>query len=261
MNRYALIADVHANLEALRSVLADIQAQSCSHIACLGDIVGCHNHPKECLDLIRGANIPCLKGDYDEYCSTDIALDGFNREAANHILWTRSQLSESDRQWLRELPYQREMAGFLLVHASQDRPQRWACVLETDAATAQMARQKHPVCFFGHTHKPVVYIKKEGVHELAYAEFKVDPETNYLVNVGSVGEAHPQGSRSLAAYAIYDLDAQTITLRQVEYQMAPEPPITLPSTARLETPVVDLAANPRIIQPVNPSWTSTAPNP
>jgi hypothetical protein len=48
--RYAVIADIHANLPALRVVLEDIKAQQCSRIVCLGDLVGYNPYPKECLD-------------------------------------------------------------------------------------------------------------------------------------------------------------------------------------------------------------------
>jgi predicted phosphodiesterase len=248
MTRYALIADIHANLEALRSVLTDIQEQQCSHIACLGDIVGCNDNPKECLDLIRGAGIPSIKGDYDEYCSNAAPLDGFNREAAAHIQWTRNQLSEADRQWLHQLPYQLELEDFVLVHTSLDRPQRWACVLETAAAGYHFANQKARVCFFAHTHNPVVYIKKDNVCELSYTEFKVEPEVKYLVNVGSVGQTEPQTRTDMAIYAIYDLEKQVIRLRSVNYAKPalprPEPEALAPEPAALRIPI-------RTVQPVS----------
>ena len=56
--RYAIIADIHGNLEGLHVVLDDIKKQGCTHVACLGDVVGYGANPKECLDIIRGMNIP-----------------------------------------------------------------------------------------------------------------------------------------------------------------------------------------------------------
>lgn len=66
--RYAIIADIHANLEALEVVLDDTKKQRVTHYACLGDVVGYNANPKECLDIIRGMNMPCVKGNHDEYC-------------------------------------------------------------------------------------------------------------------------------------------------------------------------------------------------
>src|SRR5207302_5591392 len=123
--KYAIIADIHANLEALNTVLADIKNQNCTHIACLGDVVGYNANPKECLDIVRAMNVPVVKGNHDEYCSSDEPLDGFNPAAAEAVNWTRRQLAGEDRQWLRELKYVRMVTSFTIVHATLDGPQRW----------------------------------------------------------------------------------------------------------------------------------------
>jgi len=219
--RYALIADIHANLDALRAVLADIERQNCSHIACLGDIVGFDASPKECLDIIRSRGIPCLKGDHDEYCSSNVPLDDFNREAAAHIRWTREQLQEADKKWLRELPYSRLIEDFMMVHSSLDRPQRWANIFDEAAAGAHFVQQTSRVCFFGHTHVPMAFIKKDAVRGSSYEELKVETETKYLVNPGSVGQSREGVNK--ANYAVYDLEAQVIRLRRVDYVKSAAP--------------------------------------
>src|ERR1035441_10794332 len=78
--KFAIIADIHANLEAFQVVLEDIKQQKCTHYACLGDVVGYNANPKECLEIVRKMNIPVVKGNHDEYCSTDGPLDGFRSE-------------------------------------------------------------------------------------------------------------------------------------------------------------------------------------
>ena len=103
--KFAIIADIHANLEAFGVVLEDIKEQKCTHIACLGDVVGYNADPKKCLDMVRDMNIPVVKGNHDEYCSTDEPLDGFNPAAAEAVNWTRRQLRAEDRQWLREFAH------------------------------------------------------------------------------------------------------------------------------------------------------------
>jgi len=57
--KYAIIADIHANLSALKAVLQEFQ--KCTNIACLGDIVGYYNKPKECLDVNSESAHPMLK--------------------------------------------------------------------------------------------------------------------------------------------------------------------------------------------------------
>src|SRR6476620_6565707 len=101
--RFALVADIHANLEALQAVLRDAEKQESTHYAFLGDFVGYNADPKACVDIVRAMNAPCVKGNYDEYCSTNDPLGGFNPKAAKAIEWTRKQLTEDDRRWLRNL--------------------------------------------------------------------------------------------------------------------------------------------------------------
>src|SRR6185503_3387370 len=97
------------------------------HVACLGDVVGYNANPKECLDIVRGktgdplfANIPCVKGNHDEYCSAEQDLEGFNPHAAEAINWTRQHLTDDDRKWLRDLKYLRLVTNFTIVHATLD---------------------------------------------------------------------------------------------------------------------------------------------
>ncbi len=216
--KYAIIADIHANLEALEVVLEDIKGQKCTHYACLGDVVGYNANPKECLDIIRGMGIPCVKGNHDEMCSGEIDLEGFNPHAAQAVMWTRSQLTEDDRQWLKDLKYFRLVANFSIVHATLDAPQRWGYVHEKLQAAASFTYQNTSVCFFGHTHVPLAFIRDTMVRGGTYSKFKVEPGRKYFVNVGSVGQ--PRDNNPKAGYVVYDLNEGTIELRRLDYDIA-----------------------------------------
>jgi predicted phosphodiesterase len=215
--KYAIIADIHANLEAFEVVLQDIKEQNCTHFACLGDVVGYNANPKECLDIVRRMNIPCVKGNHDEYCSNDNNMEGFNPHAAQAVSWTRQQLTEEDRAWLRELKYLRLVASFTIVHATLDGPQRWGYVFDKLAAAASFTYQNTPVCFFGHTHVPVAFIRDSVVRGGTYSKFKVEPGRKYFVNVGSVGQ--PRDGNPKAAYVVYDMDEGSIELRRLDYDI------------------------------------------
>ena len=178
--KYAIIADIHGNLEAFQVVLEDIRAQNATHIVCLGDVVGYNANPKECLQIVRDMNIPCVKGNHDEYCSSGDHLEGFNPHAADAVHWTRDQLDDDEKQWLRY--------------------------------------QNTQMCFFGHTHVPVAFMRDSVVRGGTYSKFKIDPSKKYFINVGAVGQ--PRDNNPKAAYVIYDMDAQTIELRRLEYDIA-----------------------------------------
>lgn len=216
--KFAIIADIHANLEAFQTVLADIKEQKCTHYACVGDVVGYGANPKECLKIVRDMGMPCVKGNHDEYCSMDEQLDGFNAHAAEAVNWTRKQLNEDERQWLKDLKYFRLVTSFSMVHATLDGPQRWGYVFDKLAAAASFTYQNTAVCFFGHTHVPVAFIRDTMVRGGTYSKFKVDPTKKYFVNVGSVGQ--PRDNNPKAAYVVYDMDEGSIELRRLDYDIA-----------------------------------------
>jgi len=215
--KFAIIADIHANLEAFQVVQADIEQQKCTHVACLGDVVGYNANPKECLDIVREKGWPVVKGNHDEYCSSDDPLDGFNPAAAEAVNWTRKQLTVEDRQWLRDLKYQRMVTSFTIVHATLDAPQRWGYVFDKLAAAASFTYQNTAVCFFGHTHVPVAFMRDSVVRGGTYSKFKVEPNKKYFVNVGAVGQ--PRDNNPKAGYVVYDVDEGTIELRRLAYDI------------------------------------------
>lgn len=215
--KYAILADIHANLEALQAVLEDMKQQGCTHSACLGDIVGYNANPKECLDIIRGMNIPCVKGNHDEYCSSEIPPNGFNPKALRAVEWTRQQLTEADRVWLRDLKYVQRVAHFIIVHATLNVPQRWEYVFDKLAATAHFTFQNAELCFYGHTHIPVAFVRDTQVRGGTYSKFRMERGKNYFVNPGAVGQ--PRDNNPKAAYVIYDEDSRTIELRRVSYDI------------------------------------------
>jgi predicted phosphodiesterase len=216
--KFAVMADVHANLEALQAVLVDSKQQGCTHYAFLGDFVGYCADPKACLDIVRAMIAPCVKGNHDEYCSTDLPLEEFNPPAAKVVQWTRNQLSEDHRKWLRELPYVRTVKDFTIVHATLDHSESWGYVFDKLAAATSLARQETPVCFFGHTHVPLAFVRDSLVRGGTYTHFKVQPGKQYFVNPGAVGQ--PRDGDPKAAYVIYDMGKQAIELRRVAYDVA-----------------------------------------
>ena len=221
--KFAIIADIHANLDAFQVVLADIKEQKCTHYACVGDVVGYGANPRECLKIVRDLGMPCVKGNHDEYCSVEEDLDGFNPHAAEAVNWTRKQLTDDERQWLRDLKYFRMVTSFSMVHATLDGPQRWGYVFNKLDAAASFPYQNTAVCFFGHTHVPLAFIREPTVSGQpvikggTYSKFKVEQGKKYFVNVGSVGQ--PRDNNPKSAYVVYDVDEGTIELRRLQYDI------------------------------------------
>jgi predicted phosphodiesterase len=213
--KFAIIADVHANLEALQAVLDDAAGQRCTRFAFLGDLVGYCADPKACLDLIRSMGATCVQGNHDEYCAADTTPKGVNPTAAKAIAWTRKQLVDGDRHWLRNLPHVETVEDFTVVHATLARPEKWEYVFDSVAAADSLAYQNTQICFYGHTHVPVAFVRDTGVRGVTYTKFKLEAGKRYLVNPGSVGQ--PRDNNPTAAYVIHDLDEASVELRRLPF--------------------------------------------
>jgi len=215
--RIALIGDIHSNLEALQSVLADAQIEGCTHHSCLGDIVGYSADPSACIDLIRSLDCPVVKGNHDEQAAMSGAVSSFTDLADAAIRWTREQLSPADKEWLRSLRLQRVIRDFTVVHATLDTPHKWGYIVTPGDAAASFTYQHTPVCFYGHTHEPVIFRSGVVVKRQSYDKLKLTPGTQYMINTGSVGQ--PRDGDWRAAYAIYQPETMEIELRRIPYDI------------------------------------------
>jgi predicted phosphodiesterase len=215
--RIAIFGDIHANLEALEVVLADAREQGCTSYICLGDVVGYNANPRECLQIVQSLKCPIVKGNHDDYASSDSSLESFNPLAEVAIQWTRDQLTPVEKAWLGALPLISKIRGFTVVHASLEDPGGWGYVLNQLDAAASFSKQTTKLCFFGHTHNPRAYIKDSSVVGLPFEQLIVESDKRYFVNVGSVGQ--PRDGDWRAAYVVFDEEKRMIRLRRLRYDL------------------------------------------
>ena len=90
-------------------------------------------------------------------------------------------------------------------------------VFDKLAAAASFTYQNTSVCFFGHTHVPVAFVRDNVVRGGTYSKFKTEPGKKYFINVGSVGQ--PRDGNPKASYVIYDLDEGSIEIRRLDYDI------------------------------------------
>jgi diadenosine tetraphosphatase ApaH/serine/threonine PP2A family protein phosphatase len=134
------------------------------------------------------------------------------------INWTREQLSDADKVWLRGLPFTREVRDFTIVHATLDSPERWDYVFNTLDAVPSFTFQHTTVCFFGHTHVAGAFVRDDGVKRVKVDELTIEPTKKYLINTGSVGQ--PRDGDWRAAYCIYHVDKNVVEQRRLKYDLA-----------------------------------------
>ena len=219
-NVYAVLSDVHGNLEALQAVVADAKRHNVGNYVCLGDIVGYNANPAECIDMIRKMKFKIvIKGNHDELASEDNDLSSFNPAATEAILWTRGRLGEDHKDWLKNLPLTAELdEKTCLVHGSLDNPEKWNYIQDDFGAAVHFAKQRHQICFNGHVHRPRCFVKGESINSIIFEEVVVEEGKQYLFNVGSVGQ--PRDKNPLAAYVLYYPEIGKVILKRVAYDIA-----------------------------------------
>jgi predicted phosphodiesterase len=223
MMRILIISDIHANLVALETVIAD--AGNFDRVWCLGDVVGYGPEPNACIERLRTLNPLCLAGNHDWAVLDKLDLEEFNPDARRAALWTREQLTPTNREWLRALSERvpTELGIFTLVHGSPRYP-IWEYVLTPAVAHINFDFFDTPICLMGHTHVPVVY-RYHASREAHTTSAEALPENTPLalgpermmINPGSIGQ--PRDGDPRAAYALLDPDAGTLTHRRVEYDV------------------------------------------
>ena len=216
--KYAILGDIHANIEALTAVLEDARGRGANDFICVGDIVGYNANPAECLDVVRDLKCLCVRGNHDHYCSHDESLDDFHPLAANVVDWTRGQLSETQLEFLRAQPLVRLFRGVTIVHSTLDMPEKWGYVFDTLEAESHFSYQATALCFYGHTHVPVMYEKTNRVQKRLLDTLRIEIGKKYFINTGSVGQ--PRDGDSRAAYVTYDQSARVVELHRVPYDLA-----------------------------------------
>ncbi|HOK08515.1 MAG TPA: metallophosphoesterase family protein [Candidatus Hydrogenedens sp.] len=212
---YAIISDIHANAEALKTVLDAIDKEKIERIVCLGDVVGYNASPNECINILKERDIPTILGNHDAVACELEEPWGFNAVALPAILWTRRELTEENREWLQRLPDTLNFGDFAAVHGAPKNHNTYIFTWEDVPPFLYFFEEQNvTLCFYGHTHIPSV-ISSEGTYSIDEdGTFKLKDGKTYFINPGSVGQ--PRDGDARASFGI--LDTETITYRQIRIE-------------------------------------------
>jgi diadenosine tetraphosphatase ApaH/serine/threonine PP2A family protein phosphatase len=216
--RYAVLSDIHGNLEALRAVLADATAHTDAAV-CLGDLVGYGADPAACIELVAGRAAALVGGNHEHAVAGLMDLAWFNRYARVAAEWTRERLDRDHRAYLAALPLRAEIEDATLVHASPARPEEWDYLIAPQDGFDVFPAFATRLCFVGHSHRPAVWsLGSSGPeHATGAVDITLEAGRRYLVNVGSVGQPRDRDPR--AAYAVWDTTERRISVRRVPYDI------------------------------------------
>jgi len=217
----AIISDIHANIEALSAVMADIEARGIQQIVCLGDVIGYGPQPRECLDLVMARTKTALMGNHDY--AVLLEPNKFNIGAEAACYWTRQQLEDEPspevraKRWdyLGGLAIKHSMDGrewdlgdMIFVHASPRRPVNEYIfpddVYSNPSRIASCFDRFSHICFVGHTHVPGVFLETPDFYspDEINGVWEVNGPQKVLINVGSVGQPRDRAPR--ASYVVVE---------------------------------------------------------
>lgn len=219
--KYAILADIHANLEAFTAVLDDISEKGdIEEIWCLGDVVGYGPDPQRCIEILNRSQHVCVAGNHDMAAIGRVETTYFNAMAASAIEWTAGQLTSDQVQYLESLPETIQKGDFTLVHGSPMEP-LWEYVISTGIAVRNFTYYTTTYCLVGHSHVSMAFMKDE---EVGCKPVQLTPgiglalgESKMIINPGGVGQ--PRDGDPRASYAIYDSERQMAHLYRVPYDI------------------------------------------
>lgn len=223
---FAIISDIHGNLEALTAVMQEIDRRQIENILCLGDVVGYGPNPSECLDLVARRARACLMGNHD--FAVLFEPFNFNQGAESACFWTRRQFEEdpdlkrrADRwNYIGNLPVRIRTNEFVATHASPRRPIN-EYIFPDDIYTNpgkfhSIFERFERVCFVGHTHVPGVFLEGPDFYSPDELENRFElAREKAVINVGSVGQPRDRDPR--ASFVI--INENVVEFVRVEYDI------------------------------------------
>lgn len=218
--RYALISDVHGNIEALTQMLATLAERDIDKYICLGDVVGYGADPEACCNRVRELGAITLLGNHDAAVSGRMDYSYYYDAAREALDWCRDRLSEDNLAWLEGLPYTHREGDLEFSHGSPLDPEEYAYIFSPDQAR-DLAIHKADLAkatFIGHSHLTKVFaLDGTTAMDVVAPKFTLKPELKYVITVGSVGQPRDYDPRSCAG--IYDTETATFEFVRVDYDI------------------------------------------
>jgi predicted phosphodiesterase len=222
--RWALLSDVHGNLEALRAVLRDLDDWPDHGLICCGDIVGYGPDPGPCLELLAERDATCVAGNHEGMVLGRLGFDRCVYAGIVAAIWTRGHLTRPALDQLAALPaLARPSPEIVVCHAVPDDVERYVAseqAADHVLASASGAFPGAELLVSGHTHYAAFHaaggaFRRPGPGEVE----RLVPGRLHLVNPGSVGQ--PRDGVLVARYARYDSADRTVGWRAVAYDAGP----------------------------------------
>jgi predicted phosphodiesterase len=216
--RYAIISDIHANLEALTAVLTDINCDKIDKTICVGDIIGYGADPNDCVKKVKECNMQCVLGNHEAGCLGTFGLDRFTPLAREAVIWTKRNLSAESTAYIKTLEIVLYESDFAIAHGTLDNPRQFDYMAGVEEARSSFVMMDSRILFVGHSHVPGIFeYAKDNIEYFYKEEMRLSDSVKYIVNAGSVGQ--PRDGDNRASYAVYDDEKNRLWIKRVKYDI------------------------------------------
>ena len=202
--KIAVIADIHANLNALEAVLQDAERRGITVFLNAGDIIGFGAFPNEVIQTLYSKNALSVIGNYDlEVLDKNNKGKGPKKFA---LEYARKTLAKAYETYLRTLPSKLELEiahkKLLMIHGTPDSVDEHLYHDTPEERFQELAKTAGAdIIVFGHSHEQ--FTKKAG--------------GALFINPGSVGR--PGDGNPQAAYAAITASPFSVELVRVSYDV------------------------------------------
>lgn len=214
-NKIAIISDIHANIEALKEVLKDIEKEGVNTIICLGDLVGYGPNPNEVVEAIKERAKIVIKGNHDDGIINSDILFNFNEYGIKAIEWQKRIIDFRNIDFLKQLENEKTFEEFQIVHGSLSDYYKY--IMTIYDAIEEISFMKRDILFVGHTHRAVIFELEKGIYHSFKdgGDFILEKNKKYIINPGSVGQ--PRDFNPSSSYLIFYPKELRVKFKRINY--------------------------------------------
>lgn len=212
--KYAVISDVHANLEAVEACFREIEKLKVDRVICLGDLVDYCAQPNEVISIIKNSCDVVILGNHDEAQYNHPLSERFNERARASSIHTRTVLKTENLEYIKTLKLSHSENNLFFVHASPFEPSSYKYVLDEERAKQNFGSFSEKICFIGHSHRPVIF-ESSGSGLNTITDGKLNINNRYIINVGSVGQ--PRDNNNKLSFGFLDIEEYIYSNVRIDY--------------------------------------------
>lgn len=218
--KYLVFSDIHSNLEAFNRLMAITKNKAIDKYIFLGDLVGYGPDPNETINLFRDlGEVSLIRGNHDKVVADLESSSLFNPVAAYSAEWSKTQISDGNLQYLKEIRKGPEIVDHFITICHGSTFDEDYYVFSMFDALESFKFMETSIGFFGHTHFPIIYLlrneKIDVVPLNSKTRIKLDRNTKYLINPGSIGQ--PRDKNPNSSYIIFDSARRDISFFRFSY--------------------------------------------